>query len=76
VSAGVIPLRKLNNGLMTTGVPDAEGTGDLIGEGSLKRFEETVVRILETAFDQAIPFSQTENTEVCKKCPYVNLCRR
>jgi ATP-dependent helicase/nuclease subunit B len=76
VSAGVIPLRKLNNGLMTAGVPESEGTADLIGEGSLKRFEEVVVKILETAFDQAIPFSQTENIEVCKRCPYVNLCRR
>jgi ATP-dependent helicase/nuclease subunit B len=76
VSAGVIPLRKLNSGLMTAGVPESEGTADLIGEGSLKRFEEVVVKILETAFDQAIPFSQTENIEVCKRCPYVNLCRR
>lgn len=76
VSAGVIPLRKLNSGLMTAGVPESDGTEDLIGEGSLKRFEEVVVKILETAFDQAIPFSQTDNTEVCKKCPYVNLCRR
>jgi ATP-dependent helicase/nuclease subunit B len=75
-TAGVIPLRKLNAGMLTAKVPETEGAGNMITERSLDRFEKIVVQILEAVFDPAKPFTQTDNTELCKKCPYINLCRR
>ena len=69
--AGILPLKKINAGLLKVSVPEGEITAE-----SIARFEGIVQKILEDVFDDSKPFSQTENTEVCKKCSYANLCRR
>jgi ATP-dependent helicase/nuclease subunit B len=69
--AGIIPLKTLNAGLLAVTLPEGG-----IDEDSLKRFGETVDTILSSVFDPDTPFVQTDDTEVCRKCPYINLCRR
>lgn len=39
-------------------------------------FEEGLKGLLEEIFNPAIPFSQTEDLEICSYCPYVRVCQR
>jgi len=40
----------------------------------LTDFENELKRFIETIFDQAIPFSQTEDTDTCEYCAYNTIC--
>lgn len=40
----------------------------------LTDFENELKRFIETIFDQAIPFSQTEDTNTCEYCAYNTIC--
>jgi hypothetical protein len=40
----------------------------------LTDFENELKHFIETIFDQAIPFSQTENTDTCEYCAYNTIC--
>ena len=37
-----------------------------------KRFKETLLEMITPE----VPFSQTEDLDVCKYCPYISICHR
>jgi len=77
IRAGIISLRKLNEGFMQVpSLSSAEKNGSLIGEEDLAEFEKILREILEEVYDFSIPFMQTEDVKRCENCDFVNLCNR
>ena len=77
-SAGIISLKKINTGFTAVSVPGEEPgklstrlTGQL-----LENFEKVLLQILAEIYNPEIPFSQTDNPDICEHCPYINLCGR
>jgi CRISPR/Cas system-associated exonuclease Cas4 (RecB family) len=77
VEAGIISLKRVKSGFLPVVI---SGENDSLSKGIdhhvLKSFEERLIRILQEMFDSGVPFDQTENLDVCKRCPYINLCGR
>jgi CRISPR/Cas system-associated exonuclease Cas4 (RecB family) len=42
----------------------------------LPEFEEHLTGLLKEMFDPEVPFDQTEDTDICKWCPYQEICSR
>jgi CRISPR/Cas system-associated exonuclease Cas4 (RecB family) len=77
IRAGIISLRKLNEGFMQVpSLSSVEKNGSLIGEEDLAEFEKILREILEEVYDFSIPFRQTEDVKRCENCDFVNLCNR
>jgi ATP-dependent helicase/nuclease subunit B len=77
IRAGIISLRKLNEGFMQVpSLTSMEKNGSLIGEEDLAEFEKILKEILEEVYDFSIPFMQTEDVKRCENCDFVNLCDR
>jgi len=77
IRAGIIFLRKLNEGFMQVlSVSSTEKNETLIGEDDLLEFEKILKEILEEVYDFSIPFRQTEDVKRCENCDFVNLCGR
>jgi CRISPR/Cas system-associated exonuclease Cas4 (RecB family) len=77
IRAGIISLRKLNEGFMQVPSLTSEEKNDpLITENDLAEFEEILKEILEEVYDFSIPFSQTEDVKRCENCDFINLCDR
>jgi len=78
VRAGILSLRKIKDGLMTVSVPSAGGDDktDMLNSTILKDFENSLVQLVSEIFDTASEFSQTEDTGICAKCAYINICGR
>ena len=58
---------------------NARVTEDYIIEPNNPLFVEYVERLEKTLseiFNKDIPFTQTEEEETCKYCPYANICKR
>ncbi|MBN1633561.1 MAG: PD-(D/E)XK nuclease family protein [Ignavibacteria bacterium] len=49
---------------------------DPLTKDEFRDFESRIRGVLTDIFNPEIPFSQTENTESCKYCPYRDLCYR
>jgi RecB family exonuclease len=77
-NAGTISLKKLNSGYAKVTVPENGGGGltDRLDAGVFSEFENVLKAILEEIYDTAIPFQQTDDTAICGRCPYVNICCR
>ncbi|MBE0636901.1 MAG: PD-(D/E)XK nuclease family protein [Bacteroidales bacterium] len=77
-TSGVISMRKLSEGLMNFYIKsDHRGeSGELIGENQLVQFELMLIEILNEIFNQEIPFSQTNDLNICKYCDFSKLCHR
>jgi hypothetical protein len=73
--AGIISLKKISNGFMSTTLPGCEPPSK-IDPPALDQFEAALQQILEEIFDPARPFDQTDDLEICSRCPYINLCGR
>ena len=39
-------------------------------------YEAKLKECISSIFDTNIPFTQTDNREICKYCPFINICRR
>jgi ATP-dependent helicase/nuclease subunit B len=77
IKAGTISLRRLKEGFLPVITPvGQDGRADIINSETLKNFEMILHTILAKVFDPAIPFSQTEDTEICRNCPFLILCGR
>jgi MoaA/NifB/PqqE/SkfB family radical SAM enzyme len=77
VEAGIISLKRVKSGFLPVAISCGnDGLNKGIDKESLKNFEEILLRILRELFDSGVPFDQTENLDVCKRCPYINLCGR
>jgi ATP-dependent helicase/nuclease subunit B len=78
ISAGIMPLKKISDGFLEVTVPaPGEGQrGSLLTEVTLKAFEEILMGTVADILDADKPFTQTDDTDVCRTCPYINLCGR
>jgi CRISPR/Cas system-associated exonuclease Cas4 (RecB family) len=77
IRAGIISLKKLNEGFMQVpSISPGEKNETLIGEEDLMEFEKILKEILEEVYDFSIPFMQTEDGKRCENCDFVNLCDR
>jgi CRISPR/Cas system-associated exonuclease Cas4 (RecB family) len=77
IHAGIISLRKLNDGFMqvpslSSGVKnDPAITGD-----DLLEFEKILKEVVEEVYEFTVPFRQTEDVKRCEYCDFVSLCDR
>jgi hypothetical protein len=77
VEAGIISLKRVKAGFLPVALPnEKDSLNKGIDHHSLKSFEEILFRILQEMFDPEVSFDQTENLDICKRCPYINLCGR
>jgi CRISPR/Cas system-associated exonuclease Cas4 (RecB family) len=67
VQTGIYPLRTLGN---------SEINFINVSAGELAEFEKRFMLMLEELFNPAIPFTQTEEENRCKYCPYQKICYR
>jgi CRISPR/Cas system-associated exonuclease Cas4 (RecB family) len=70
IEAGIFSLRKPSNGIIQLDL-----TGGL-SEASLREFEEELRKLIEEIFDTSVPFTQVEDPDRCKWCPYKEICNR
>ena len=77
LEAGIISLKKVKAGFLKLSVPDGNDDPDAsIDRQSLKKFEEILFRMIQEIFDPGVPFDQTTDPDICRNCPYINLCGR
>lgn len=77
ISAGIISLRKLNDGFMP--VPSLSSTNQndsLIVQDDLEEFEKILLHLLEDIYNMKVPFMQTEDVKRCENCDFVTICDR
>lgn len=66
---GVYPLKKISGGVFW--FEEKPISGD-----KMKLFEEALTGMLKKIFDKLTPFTQTDDLEHCKYCPYKSICYR
>ena len=77
IRAGIISLRKLNEGYLEVHSPGNDGKNDIpITTGDLDEFETILKEILSEVFDFSVPFEQTRDVKRCEFCAFINLCDR
>jgi CRISPR/Cas system-associated exonuclease Cas4 (RecB family) len=77
IRAGIISLKKLNEGFMQVpSLSSAQKDETLIGEDDLVALENILKEILAEVYDISIPFMQTEDVKRCEHCDFINLCDR
>jgi len=76
--AGILSLRKIGSGFMPLSLPGEEDKSSVtqIDGEAINRFGALVVSILSEIYDPGKPFLQTDDPEICRNCPYFNLCGR
>lgn len=67
--AGVYPLKKLADGVHWF-------EEEPISPGKNSLFETKLKKMFGEIFDKKIPFTQTNDTDHCKYCPYISICYR
>lgn len=72
IETGNITLRKISEGFIKVKLPGEE----LIGQETMRIFEEMLKALLEKILDPEIPFIQTEDEENCTYCPFASICTR
>jgi hypothetical protein len=76
--AGIFSMKRVSAGFTSVFVPD-ESSGKLtqwLDKTTSDRFESVLSGILAELYDQAKPFVQTADPDICSRCPYINLCCR
>jgi ATP-dependent helicase/nuclease subunit B len=77
IRAGIISLKKLNEGFMQVpSLSSSEKNDTLIREEDLDAFGKILQKILEEVYDFNIPFRQTEDVKRCEYCDFISLCDR
>jgi ATP-dependent helicase/DNAse subunit B len=77
IRAGIISLRKLNEGFMEVHPPASGGKNDLpVAPEDLKEFEKILTAILSEIVDLSLPFRQTVHVKRCERCDFITLCDR
>lgn len=70
IKLGVYPLKKVNEGIQWL------NHGQPIPPSGFEEFERMLNKKLQELFDPAVPFSQTEDAELCRFCAYREICQR
>ena len=73
IESGIFSMRNLGAGLLT--VKPGKNSG-LEGDELVEHFDALLRKLLTEIMDTGTPFSQTENTDHCKYCPFRQLCHR
>ena len=76
VRAGIISLKKLNNGFMEVPSLASDEKNLPLSKEDFKEFEQIVREILLDIYDLDVPFMQTEDVKRCENCDFVSLCGR
>lgn len=69
---GIYPFKKMYDELAYVKVDKS----DVIDEGMVDEFEAILGEIFRGLFDRGRPFVQTSDMEVCRYCPYQDICSR
>jgi ATP-dependent helicase/nuclease subunit B len=72
ITSGIVSFRDLKAGVKKVSTP----SGDLLRNDVLMLFEEQLKNLLRILLDSAIPFSQTDDLNKCRICPFVSVCNR
>ena len=70
VRLGIYPLKKVNDGVRWLNY-DAS-----IPPSGLEEFEKLLLETLNELFDETKPFTQTEDSDLCRFCEYKEICQR
>ncbi len=66
---GIYPLKKISDGITWF-------EKEPITKDKRKQFDENLINLLNRIFDSTTPFTQVEDIEKCKYCPYISICYR
>ena len=72
ITAGIFSLRKFTAGLFTLQLTDS----NFVNEDIINEFESGLKSLMLNVFDKNTPFTQTEDVDNCRYCPYINICNR
>ncbi len=67
---GIYPLKQINNPI------NFLFQGETLQDEHISEFEKGLADQLQTLFNPEIPFRQTDDLRICKKCPYNEICHR
>lgn len=70
IYSGLVTLRDMSKGIMY--LNDKQALSDEL----FVEYEKGLKNILQQIFNPEIPFSQTNDTDRCKYCPYIGICNR
>jgi len=78
IQAGIFSLKTIATGFQPVSFPSPETGKSLINvdQIALDQFEKVLQTILREIFDLSLPFCQTQDRNICRTCPYINLCGR
>lgn len=76
LTAGIISLPVLSNGLMNFAVREGRKKTEEIDAEMLENFELYLLTLLREIFDTSVPFTQTDNRETCHYCDFREICGR
>ena len=80
ISPNVFGLKSIFNQKFSCVLEQKEGRAKGIPVGSYlaykQEFLEGFTNLLEDIFNPDIPFTQVEDVDVCRTCPYIELCHR
>ena len=67
---GIYSMRAISSGFITTSLPEGAD------ENLIPEFEKVLTEIISQLFDAELPFTQTDNLDVCNWCDYKGICNR
>jgi CRISPR/Cas system-associated exonuclease Cas4 (RecB family) len=69
VKIAIYPLKKINEGLVYL-------REEALLLSNISAYEENLIKLAEEIFNQEICFSQTDDKESCRFCPFISICYR
>ncbi len=69
VKIAIYPLKKINEGLVYL-------TDEALSLSNISAYEENLIKLAEEIFNPEVCFSQTEEKERCRFCPFISICYR
>lgn len=68
---GIISFKNLSQGVLNCQLP---GNKNQVDHSVVEEFQGILTKLFANIFDKDIPFSQTDNKDNCKYCPYKPIC--
>lgn len=69
VKAAIYPLKKINEGLVYLAEEPLSLT-------NISVYEENLIKLIEEIFNSEVCFSQTDDKDRCRFCPFISICYR
>ncbi len=74
LKSGIYPLKRISNGFLSIQLPDQ--IDDNISSQNLNDFETELGQLLASIYNPHLNFSQTDDINTCKYCPYRSICNK